>query len=213
MMETDRLIAALAADGATPVSPMRTSWLLALIAGAALAAIAFLAFIGPRPDIAQAAQTMRFLFKFVVTLLLLATAMSGLAILARPGASLRGRLPLLLAAPVLLAAAVVAELAVIPANQIGQRMIGSNAAVCLTFIPLIGIGPLAAFLIALRRGAPTRPIRAGIFAGLAAGGLAATFYAAHCTDDSPLFVALWYPPAIAILAFAGGVFGKAAVRW
>ena len=30
-----------------------------------------------------------------------------------------------------------------------------------------------------------------------AGGIAATLYAAHCTDDSPLFVATWYTIAIA----------------
>ena len=37
-------------------------------------------------------------------------------------------------------------------------------------------------------GVPTRPALAGAVAGLLAGGLAASFYAAHCTDDSPLFV-------------------------
>lgn len=68
-------------------------------------------------------------------------------------------------------------------------------------------------LLALRHGAPTSPALAGAVAGLAAGGLAATFYAAHCTDDSPLFVATWYPLAIAMLAAAGAVAGRLAVRW
>ena len=51
---------------------------------------------------------------------------------------------------------------------------------------------LAAALIGLRHGAPTRPAVAGAIAGLLSAGLAATLYASHCTDDSPLFVATWY---------------------
>ena len=102
---------------------------------------------------------------------------------------------------------------VVPADQLRDQWIGSNSMVCMTFIPLIGIGPLVAFLFALRHGAPTRPSLAGAVAGLAAGGLAATFYAAHCTDDSPLFVATWYPLAIAMLAAAGAGAGRIFVRW
>jgi hypothetical protein len=212
-METDKLIGALAADAARPVMPMRIAWLLALALGTVLAAIVFMALAGPRPDFAQAAETLRFPFKFLVTLALFATAMQALTALARPGMPAASRLPLLLCAPALLALAVLAEIVAVPADELATRTIGSNAVVCLTFIPLIGLGPLAALLLALRRGAPTRPVLAGIVAGLAAGGLAATFYAAHCTDDSPLFVAVWYSLAIAILAAAGGLLGRWAGRW
>ena len=84
---------------------------------------------------------------------------------------------------------------------------------CLTFIPLIGIGPLALLLIALRHGATSHPALGGAVAGLAAGGIAATFYAAHCTDDSPLFVATWYTIAIAILALIGAIGARRFARW
>ncbi len=63
------------------------------------------------------------------------------------------------------------------------------------------LGVLAAFLVALCQAAPSFPGLTGAIAGLAASGIAATFYAANCTDDSPLFVMTWYP--IAILAVAG----------
>jgi hypothetical protein len=88
-----------------------------------------------------------------------------------------------------------------------------NSMVCLAYIPLIGIGPLAIFLLALRHGAPTRPALAGAAAGLLAGSIAATFYAAHCTDDSPLFVATWYTIAIAGLAVLGAAGASRFARW
>ena len=65
----------------------------------------------------------------------------------------------------------------------------------------------------LRYGAPTRPVLAGAAAGLLAGGLAATFYAAHCFDDSPLFVAVWYTIAIAVLTILGAIAGRLFIRW
>ena len=77
----------------------------------------------------------------------------------------------------------------------------------------MGIAPLALFIAALRYGAPARPTLAGAVAGLAAGGISATLYAAHCTDDSPLFVATWYTLAIAILTAAGALGGRAFARW
>lgn len=212
-MKTERLIKALAADSGPPAMPMRHAWMVAALVSALVAALVFFLSIGPRVDIAYAATTVRFLFKFVATLALFATALLALAALASPGTTTGNVLPMLLVAPGLLLLAVGAEMMAIPADQIGQRWIGSNATVCLTFIPLIGLGPLVAFLLALRHGASTRPSLAGAVAGLVAGGLSATFYAAHCTDDSPLFVATWYPLAIALLAVIGAVLGRFVVRW
>ena len=212
-MDTERLIRTLAVDGGQPAAKMGRVWLWAIVVSAVVAAIVFYAAIGPRPDIAAAAETLRFLFKFVVTLVLLVTAFTAVKALARPGAPVGPALGMLLVAPILLLVAIGAEMMAVPADQLRDRWIGSNSMVCMTFIPLIGIGPLVAFLFALRHGAPTRPSLAGAVAGLAAGGLAATFYAAHCTDDSPLFVATWYPLAIAMLAAAGAAAGRIFVRW
>lgn len=212
-MKTEDLIKALKADAARPSMPLGSTWWIALGCAAALAATAFWVLIGPRPDFAEAAQTIRFLFKFVVTLLTVAVAFALLRALSRPGADARHSLAWLMAVPLVLGAAVAAELIAVPAQQWGTVWWGSNVAICLTFIPLIGIGPLAVFLLALRHGAPTRPALAGTVAGLLAGGLAATFYAAHCTDDSPLFVATWYSIAIAGLAILGGLLGRQLARW
>jgi len=211
-MDTRHLIRTLTLDGRKAV-PMARAWILALGGALVIAALLFFAAIGPRPDFALAAETWRFLYKFAVTLALFATGLWALVALARPGMRSRQRLAALLLAPCLLVAAILVEVAAIPTDQLGSRLIGSNAMLCMTFIPLIGIGPLAAFLLALRHGAPDAPSLAGAVAGLVAGGLAATFYAAHCNDDSPLFVAAWYLPAILLLAALGAVSARFVLRW
>lgn len=212
-MDSDRLISALAADNSRRGVSMARAFSIASIAALAIAAVVFFATIGPRPDFATAAETPRFLLKFVATVALLLTATAALRTLARPGSRTRPALVMLLLAPALLAVAVVAEMVAIPADQFETRWLGSNALVCMTFIPLIGFGPLVAAILLLRHAAPTRPVLAGAVAGLAAGGIAATFYAAHCIDDSPLFVATWYPLAVFMLAAAGAIAGKAFLRW
>lgn len=77
----------------------------------------------------------------------------------------------------------------------------------LTLIPVLALGSLACFLLALRQGAPTNPGLAGAIAGLAASGIAATFYATNCTDDSPLFVVVWYSIATAMVVAVGHLAG------
>jgi len=72
---------------------------------------------------------------------------------------------------------------------------------------------LAAALLALRRGAPSRPAVTGAFAGLLSAGLAATLYAAHCTDDSPMFVATWYTIAVGLVAAIGALAGSRVLKF
>jgi hypothetical protein len=176
------------------------------------AATLFFTEIGFRPDIADAVQSIRFLFKFVVTISLAATAINATFGFARPD-SFRFRGDFLLVAPVLLACAVAVELATVPTGQWMTNLVGHNARFCLTLIPLLAIGPLICLLAALRRGAPSNPGQAGAMAGLAAGGIAATFYAANCNDDSPLFVATWYPIAVFAVTLAGYFIGRRLLRW
>jgi hypothetical protein len=179
----------------------------------ALAAAVFFAMLGPRPDLAAAAETPRFLFKFLVTITLAVSAFGLARALSRPGESWRKAMPYLAAVPALIAIAVIVEIVVLPPDTWSGKLVGTNSVDCLTYIALIGIGPLAIFLLALSHGAPTRPAFAGAVAGLAAGGIAATLYAAQCTDDSPLFVAAWYTIAIAGLALIGAATAERFVRW
>lgn len=212
-MKTDDLIAALSTDAPTQQTPPRRALAIATVAGALIAGVTFLVTLGPRPDFMSAIHTMRFDFKFVVTLALAVTAILVVRDMARPEVR-RSRLrPWLLLAPVLLVLAVGIEMMVVPSDLWMPRLIGHNMRFCTTMIPVFSIGPLALMLWALRQAAPQNPVRAGAIAGLVAGGIGATFYAAHCFDDSPLFVATWYTIAIAFVAVVGAFLGRRLLRW
>jgi hypothetical protein len=216
-MKTSDLIAALAADGPAPVpAPSRSigrRLALALGAGALVSAALFMAALGPRHDIAAAAHTMRFDLKFVDTLALLLPCALLCLRLSRPDAG-PGAMAAWLAAPfALLAGAVAMELIRVPPQFWETRLIGHNWMHCLMLIPLLSIPPLAALILVLREGAPRRPALTGALAGAAAAGVAATIYATNCTDDSPLFVASWYPLATLIVVAAGALAGRRFLAW
>jgi len=54
---------------------------------------------------------------------------------------------------------------------------------------------------------------AGAVVGLLAGATGALFYAIHCPDDSPLFVAVWYTPPVTANAALGAIIGNHVLRW
>jgi len=212
-MKTDDLIASLSADALQQQTPPRRAFALALVVGAIVAGGTFMLTLGPRPDFMHAIHTMRFDFKFVVTLVLAITAVLVARDMTRPEVHRSRMRPLLLAAPVLLVLAVALEMMVVPSDLWMPRLIGHNMRFCTTMIPLFALGPLALLLWAFRRGAPENPARAGAMAGLVAGAIGATFYAAHCFDDSPLFVATWYTLAIGAVTGLGAFLGSRFLRW
>jgi hypothetical protein len=210
-VKTDDLIELLVKD----LVPWRFRSILAgaVAGGIIIAAIVFFAAVGFRPDIAEAVKSGRFLFKFVVTVSLAISAIWVTLSVGRPGGSLAHGGVALAIAPALLVGAAVVELLVLPQSQWMAHLVGHNARFCLTLIPLLSIGPLGCLLAALREGAPSSPGLAGAVAGLAASGIAATFYAANCTDDSALFVMTWYPIATLIVTIAGCLVGRKLLRW
>jgi hypothetical protein len=211
-MKTDHLIALLAQD-LSPTRSLRLILVTAVACGIIIAATVFFSRIGLRPDISEAVKSGRFLFKFVVTITLAVSATVTMLRLARPDESLGLNGLMLAAAPMLLMFAALVELLIVPEDRWIPRLIGHNSGVCLTLIPFLSAGPLACLLIALRRGAPSNPGMAGAVAGLAASGIAATFYAANCTDDSPLFVITWYPIAILLVTVVGFLVGRRLLSW
>jgi hypothetical protein len=212
-MKTDDLIDALTADAGTVATPIEHTLWGAAAGGALVAALIFFFDLGLRPDIGDALESWRFLFKFVLTFVLLVSAAGLMWHIARPGEVPTSWLLALVTAPALALIGVIAELFLVPASEWTQRLVGSNARVCLLLIPLLSAAPLAALMLALRQGAPTHPTLAGATAGLLSASIGATLYATHCPDDSPLFLAVWYVIATVIVALAGAVLGARVLRW
>jgi hypothetical protein len=212
-MDTDQLIRTLAADNAPRARSVGFLLALALLSAAPVSVAMFLAGLGVRPDVMSAMHNPFFDLKFAVTLALALSAMTVSLHLSRPEASLRGWAWLLLIPVGLLVGGIASEMMLPQRLPMMTRLVGNNAPVCMTAIPLMSLPLLAAALIGLRHGAPTRPAVAGGIAGLLSAGLAATLYASHCTDDSPLFVATWYPLATALVAAVGALAGLRVLRF
>jgi hypothetical protein len=212
-METDQLIRSLAADNAHRARSVGLVLALALLAAAPISILIFFGGLGVRPDIMSAMRNPFFDLKFAVTLALAISAIAISLHLSRPEASLHGGAWLLLIPIGLLLGGIAAEMMLPQRVPMMTRLIGSNSRVCLTAVPLMSLPLLAAALIGLRHGAPTRPALSGGIAGLLSAGLAATLYAAHCTDDSPLFVVTWYSLATALVAALGALAGSKLLRF
>jgi hypothetical protein len=212
-METDQLIRTLAADSAHRGRPVGFVLTLSLLAGAPFSIALFLAGLGVRPDVMTAMHNPFFDLKFAVTLALAISAVAVSLHLSRPEASLKGWAWLLLVPAGFLAVGIGSEMMMPQRLPMMTRLVGNNSRVCMTAIPLISLPLLAAALIGLRHGAPARPAVAGAVAGLVSAGLAATLYASHCTDDSPLFVATWYTIAAALVTAIGALAGSKVLRY
>jgi len=212
-MDTDQLIRTLAADNAHRARPVGVMLALALLAAAPVSLALFFTILGVRPDVGTAMRDPFFDLKFVVTLALAISAIAISLHLSRPEALLRGWSLLLLIPVGMLVAGIGSEMMLPQRLPMLTRLIGHNAKTCLSSIPLISLPLLAAALVALRHGAPARPAIAGAIAGLLSAGLAATLYAAHCTDDSPLFVATWYTLAAALVTAIGALLGNKVLQY
>jgi hypothetical protein len=211
-VKTSELIAALASDKARS-RPLGPALAVALLLAAIVSAGVFIPVVHLRSDLVDVAASPRFGFKLVANLVLLIAACGLVQRLVRPADRPAGWWLALWCVPVLLAAAVALELFALPREQWGPAAMGRNALWCLSLIPLLGLAPLLAALWVLRRGAPQRPAVAGAVAGLLAAGVAGSIYALHCTDDSPLFLTIWYGLAASVLTLLGAALGSRWLRW
>jgi hypothetical protein len=92
-------------------------------------------------------------------------------------------------------------------------LMGGTALVCPWLIILTAAPLLAVLLTAMRRFAPASPTRAGLAAGLLAGGFGAAAYAFYCGETSMMFMAVWYSLGIGLTALLGAIIGRFALRW
>lgn len=211
-VKTDDLIRGLAAD-ARPGRSLETGLILGLLAGLAGTAVVFALTLAPRPGLGTLLAEPRILLKFAVPLCLAAAATWLAVRLSRPGADPAHATLALMVPAALLAAGVAGEMITTPRASWMPGLIGHYAIYCVSLVPLMAAPVLGALLLALRRGAPTRPALAGATAGLVAGGLGAAVYALHCVDDSPLFLLVWYGIAVTLVTVAGAALGRRVLAW
>jgi hypothetical protein len=209
-MKTDDLINALAADGG-PSASLRRLALWPSVLGIAGAIALFALFIGVRHDLGEAFGTWRFVAKLALVAIVLTLTARAFVTLQRPDG--RASAWPFAGAALALGGLVAIELIAVPPAGWSMAAMGKNSIACLSTIPLLASAPLVAALWAMRSAAPASPALAGASAGGLAAAVGALLYATHCTDDSPLFVALWYPLAAAIVIAAGAVAGRQLLRW
>ena len=211
---TDDLIFSLSADvpKVAPGSAGRRV-ALGLGLGGLGSAILMLAWLGPRPDLAQAVATPMFWMKFgyaALTGLILAALLVRLA----KHAARAGALAVAVGAPfavVVLMAGM--RLAQAPPEAHQAMLMGHSSMICPWRILAIGLPLLAGAVWAVRGLAPTRLGLAGLAAGGCAGALGAMIYSVACDETSAPFLAIWYTLGMALVAAVGAATGSRLLRW
>lgn len=210
---TDDLLDRLAAD-LKPVGrhalPRRiaTSAVLGLVATIVIG-FAILAFVVNRPF--GGADGMMFWVKLAY-----AGALGGLGLLALPALSRpepRPARPLLSAAALVALALVLGGVTWFQSGWAMPVLMGGTALACPWLIIVTGLPLLAVLLGGMRSFAPRSPTRAGLAAGLVAGGFGAAAYALWCGETSMTFMAVWYSLGIGLLALTGAIVGSWLLRW
>jgi hypothetical protein len=212
--KTDELIQSLSADlpkVARGAVARRIS--LGLGLGALVSIVVMLAWLRPRPDLAQAISTPMFWMKIGYAAATGLSAAVLLARLARPAAKL-GLAAVVVAAPLALVVAMaLVRFAQAPVGDHRDLLMGHSSMICPWRILLIGLPVLAGAVWAVRGLAPTRLLPAGIAAGVCAGGIGAAVYAVACNETSAPFLAIWYTLGIAAVTALGALAGSRLLRW
>ncbi|MGI9170621.1 MAG: DUF1109 domain-containing protein [Caulobacteraceae bacterium] len=213
-MKTADLVAVLAA-GAAPTPPLAAGRRLALagLAGAGVATLLLVVWLGHRP-LAQAAQTGPFWMKAGYTVVLAAAALAVVRRLARPGGRLgNGSLIVAAIAVAIMAGLAAIEVARAQPGDLANLWLGHTWKACSLHILALAAPIFLALAWALRSLAPTRLALAGAAAGALAGAAGATVYGLYCDETAAAFVVLWYTLGVAACATVGAALGPRLLRW
>jgi hypothetical protein len=181
-------------------------------AGVLLSLVLFFAFYAPRPDLLDAMRSPTTAAKTLLPLALALTLFAQVKTSGIPGATLKKTYFPIVILIVVIGLFVHALLSP-PPQGISMALLGKSLLVCLTSILGFSLVIGAGMMVYLRQQAPTRLGLSGLLVGLASGGMAAALYSFYCTEDSPLFYALWYTLGILLAGGTGLVAGKRVLKW
>lgn len=212
-MRTDDLIAELSGQlRPTPKGASVMPLVLGSGAGAVVAAMLMIFWLGIRPDLMSAMHTSAYWVKFGYTLAFAILAFWAALKLSHPGTNAKSAMRAL-ALPV----AAMLALGVVELLTSGESksllFYGHSHQVCLERIFAIALPVFAGVLWGLRKLAPTHLALTGAMAGLLAGAAGAWVYAFHCDESGMLFVSVWYTLGIAATGALGAVLGRFVLRW
>jgi hypothetical protein len=214
----DPLIDGLVAD-LGPVRPRRWQSEALLLAGLALAEVLlFFAFGDIRPDMPEAMGGMAFWWKSGSLAALALLSVAAVLVSLDPATTTARRLTplwriLTLAVPVLLAAGWLLDAGAAGRAALLVRLDVAEGLDCLKNVALLSLPPVVALALLMRRGAPTQPRRTALAAGLAAAGFGAFVFAFHCPHDDPLYIAVWYGGAVALVSGLARLILPRLTRW
>jgi hypothetical protein len=209
---TDQLIASLAADlkPARPLPPpaARLAIWMTLALGLATLGVALL---GPRADLAASVRSAAFLSRLGIALTVGLLAASASLVLGVPGAE---RDALHRAAPLLAVAAWLLMLGapVLAGDASASRLADAFEWACAGRVALLAIPPGVALYLMLRRAAPLRAGWTGSLAALGAAAVGAAAVQCVCPVNSPAHLLVAHAIPVLIIAVAGIVIGRLALR-
>ena len=213
-MTTDDLIARLTGE-LKPVSRLTVLKRVGTGLGIGLVVSAVLMYfwLGMRPDMKTATETMPFWSKLIYTLALAVAGTWAVKRIGHPLGSIRVNLALIGTLIVAISILGFIQLAMAPPEAQYYLLTGKSVAVCTFNIVMLSLPLLVGAFWVLRGLAPTRLTIAGGAAGLAAGAIGSLVYTFHCTESAMPFVAIWYTLGVLIPGLIGAIAGRFVLRW
>ena len=121
---------------------------------------------------------------------------------APPASSRRGLLLALALAVLLVVGGTFATSATDSSRSMIERLSPVHGMLCATSIVVLAMPIMAALAVLMRRAAPVHPKESALASGLAAATLGGLVFTACCPMNDPLYIAVWYSVAVAIVALA-----------
>lgn len=100
-----------------------------------------------------------------------------------------------------------------PAAGLMHRLDWRHGLDCVLWILALSIPPLAAFALLARRGAPARLHASALLVGVASAAWGGFVFAFRCPFDDPLYVAVWFAIAGAVITVVARLLLPRIARW